>query len=66
MIRIRAIYYSLKFGFLPWWLYESACHYRGMSYLEHLQLNINYALVWASRKETKQDYEFERDVNLNF
>lgn len=65
MQRTRAIYYCLKYGILPWWCYERTCHYEGMTYGEHLRLNLRYAARWLLRQETEDDRDFERDTNNN-
>jgi hypothetical protein len=65
MIRIKAIYYCLKYGLLPYWLYEKECHYKGTSYLQHLLINIKYACVWITFNETEEDIEFEKAFNNN-
>lgn len=61
-MRIRAIYYCLKFGVLPWWCYERRRHYT-CSYLDHLALNLRYAWRWITFQETAEDITFERQVN---
>lgn len=62
-MRIRAIICALWYGVLPWQLYERECHYRGMTYGEHLLLNLRLAVTWATWSETEDDREFERTVN---
>lgn len=65
MRRARAIYYCLKFGLLPWQLYESECHYAGWSYWQHLMINMELAWTWLSRQEDADLIEFERETNNN-
>jgi hypothetical protein len=62
MIRLRAIYYSLKHGLLPWWLYESTPHY-DCSYWYHLWINMKYAARWLTFQEDEADWAFERETN---
>lgn len=61
-MRIRAIFYALKFGILPYWLYEENKHYR-CSYLQHLIINLKYALRWLSFQEDDSDWKFEIETN---
>lgn len=65
MKRLKAIYFCLKFGVLPFWMYEKECHYKGMTYFNHLVLNIKYALVWITFRETSEDIQFEAETNNN-
>lgn len=65
MIRIKAIWYCLKFGILPYWMYEKKKHYE-CNYFEHLMINIKMACRWALFKEDETDIEFERKVNKNY
>jgi len=62
-MRLRAIVNALFYGIAPWRLYERECHYEGMSYRAHLLLNLGLAFRWATRRETEDDREFEREVN---
>jgi len=48
---------------MPWWVYEDRCHYKGMTYIEHLLFNLKYAWTWISLCEAREDWEFERKVN---
>lgn len=61
-MRLRAIYGALKYGILPWWMYERVKHYE-CSYWQHLRINLRYALRWALFKEDKSDVEFEIKTN---
>lgn len=65
-MRLRAIFCCLYFGVMPWQLYETAKHYEGWSYLRHLRLNINQALIWLTFRETDNDCKFEQEVNTNW
>lgn len=60
--RLRAILNAVYFGVLPYWVYENVKHYR-CSYFEHLLINIQYALRWATFKEDESDREFEFQIN---
>jgi hypothetical protein len=65
-LRARAIWFALKYGVLPWWLYESECHYEGegvRGYLPHRLVNLGLAWRWASFAESADDVAFEREVN---
>lgn len=65
-LRARAVWLALKYGVLPWWMYEAECHYpaEGASgYLAHLRLNLGLARRWATFTESAADAEFEREVN---
>lgn len=62
-MRLRAIACALWFGLLPWPAYESRCHYAGMTYAGHVWLNLHYAWVWITHRETEADRQFEREVN---
>lgn len=62
-MRRRAIYCCLKYGLLPWWFYESRCHYFPMTYMAHLRQNLVYAFVWLTFRESAEDCEFEARVN---
>jgi hypothetical protein len=62
VIRLRAIWYALWFGLLPWWCYERTPHY-AFGYREHLRRNLRLAWLWATWHETQGDYEFELTVN---
>ena len=66
MVRIRAIWYCLFFGLLPWWVYEKECHYKGMTYRRHRWLNLALAARWVRNEQTPEDIEFEREANNNF
>jgi hypothetical protein len=63
--RIKAIACALWFGILPWQCYELECHYKGMSYLNHLLLNLGLALKWMLFLESRSDIEFEKKINGN-
>ena len=39
-------------------MYEDDCHYEGMSYREHLAINLALAWRWATGRETQGDREF--------
>lgn len=62
-MRLRAIASALWFGILPWWLYESKCHYQGMAYRAHLWMNLKMTARWASFREDEEDRDFERSTN---
>jgi len=62
-MRARAIACALWYGILPWWMYEDRCHYPGMTYLQHLRLNLRYAWTWISGRETTDDVAFELSTN---
>jgi hypothetical protein len=59
MIRAKAIFYALKYGLLPWWLYEDRCHHAGMGYFGHVWINLKQAGRWATWSETRDDVRFE-------
>ncbi|MBS1885652.1 MAG: hypothetical protein JSU06_00520 [Actinobacteria bacterium] len=65
-LRARAIWFALKYGLLPWWMYESECHYQAEGvggYLPHLRVNLAQARRWAMFAETAADVAFEREAN---
>jgi hypothetical protein len=65
-LRARAIWFALKYGVLPWWLYESECHYEAegaSGYIPHLRVNLCLAWRWATFSESADDVAFERGVN---
>jgi hypothetical protein len=62
-MRRRAIWCALKFGLLPWWLYEEEKHYAGMGYWAHLWLNLRYGARWLLHREDGGDRAFEMEVN---
>jgi hypothetical protein len=64
-MRFRAMVCALWYGVLPWWLYERRCHYPGMTYGQHLCLNLRYANAWATWRESASDYLFELEVNVS-
>jgi hypothetical protein len=64
MQRVKAILYCLKFGLLPYWLYEKKCHY-DCSYVEHLWINVKYAWRWMTFSEYESDVDFEMSENKN-
>jgi hypothetical protein len=62
-LRARAIWFSLKYGVLP---YESDCHYGregAGGYFSHLRINLALAWRWATFAESAGDRAFERGVN---
>lgn len=61
-VRRRAIWRALRFGLMPWWLYESEKHHEG-SWLHHSAVNVYYAARWAFGCETAEDRKFERETN---
>jgi len=64
--RGRAIWFALKYGVLPWWMYESECHYEAegtSGYLSHLRVNLGLVWRWATLTETAADIAFEFEVN---
>lgn len=63
-MRARAILYCLKYGLLPWWVYEDKKHY-DCGYWEHLWVNLVYAWRWLTYTETCSDIQFEKEVNGN-
>jgi hypothetical protein len=63
-VRIKAIYYAIKFGLLPYWLYEAERHYE-CSYFQHLCVNLNYAWRWITFHENISDLDFEKETNGN-
>lgn len=64
-MRIKAIWNCLKYGLLPWWVYEKEKHYDS-SYWQHLWINLTYAWRWLLWKETCSDIQFEKEINNNF
>ncbi len=65
-LRSRAIWFALKYGVLPWWAYESECHYEAEGvggYPAHLRVNLRLAWRWATFAESADDVAFEREVN---
>lgn len=64
-MRAKAIYHCLKYGLLPWWMYEDKKHY-DFGYWQHLWINLCYAFKWATFRETESDIIFEKEVNNNF
>jgi hypothetical protein len=62
-MRANAIYSCLKYGLLPWWMYEDVKHYE-CSYISHLWLNIQYMCRWLTFQEYESDIEFEKEYNL--
>lgn len=58
-MRAKAVFFALKYGLLPWRLYEDECHYEPMGYFAHLALNLALALRWATWSETADDRRFE-------
>jgi hypothetical protein len=65
-LRARAIWFALKYGVLPWWWYESDCHYEAEGedgYLPHLRANLRLAWRWGTFTETLADVAFEREIN---
>jgi hypothetical protein len=62
-MRLRAIFCSLWFGILPWKFYEDSCHYEGGSYIGHLRLNLETAVMWATWREPEDWHQFESEVN---
>lgn len=63
-MRLKAIYYSIKHGLLPYWMYEKKKHYN-CSYLSHLWINIKYAWRWITFREYQSDIDFEKHINSN-
>ncbi len=61
-MRIKAIYYAIKYGLLPWRMYEKEKHY-STGYWQHLVVNIKYAWRWLSFREDESDIQFEKDIN---
>ncbi len=61
--RPLAIFYCLFYGILPWFLYEKECHYKGMSYLEHLIMNLDVIRDWLYGNPTIADIKFEIKIN---
>lgn len=66
LVRLRAVWYALKFGLLPWQWYERACHYAPWGYWRHMGLNLALAWRWATWREYPGDINFEREVNNNY
>jgi hypothetical protein len=62
-MRARAIACALFYGLAPWRLYERACHYSPMSYRAHLAMNLGYAWIWLTGRESAEDRAFELEVN---
>jgi hypothetical protein len=65
-LRARAIWFALKYGVLPWWIYESECHYEAAGasgYVPHLRVNLRLAWRWATFAESADDVAFEDEVN---
>ena len=65
IVRIKAIFLSVWFGVLPWWMYEKKKHHKG-GYFYHLKINLVYAKRWLLFKETEGDRKFEKEVNENY
>ena len=63
--RLRAIFCCLYFGIMPWQVYEKDHHYKGMSYWNHLVMNLEMAWQWIGQLDTitQEELDFEREVN---
>lgn len=64
-VRLKAIWFAVYHGFIPSFMYEETPHHN-TTYLNHLWINIKYALRWASFREDADDVEFERETNKNY
>lgn len=62
-VRLRAIWCCIWFGLVPWPVYERKCHYSGMTYIQHLMLNVEFVAIWITGKELHSDWEFEKKTN---
>ena len=62
-VRLRAVWCCMWFGLMPWQLYERQCHYVGLSYIQHVMLNVELAVIWLTGKELSSDWEFENKTN---
>lgn len=68
-MRIKAVFCCLYFGLLPSWVYETRCHYSsaaisgGMTYWEHLKINLRRARLWAWGLPDQHEVDFELRVN---
>jgi hypothetical protein len=60
-----AIVLAIFYAFMPWWVYEKECHYKGWSYGKHCVMNLLYMLKWIFFLETPADIEFEKTINDN-
>jgi len=61
-MKLRAIFCCFYFGIVPWWIYQKKCHY-GRGYWNHLKLNFQQIKIWITDKYTKEDIDFEKEVN---
>ena len=65
-MRLKAIFCCLYFGITPWWVYQKACHYEGMSYWNHLILNMEQVRIWLTGEYSFGDLRFETVTNPNW
>lgn len=66
MLRLKALFDCLWFGLLPYWVYESKCHYEGTSYFEHMMINVRVARKWLTFSETESLRELARSPTTYF
>lgn len=62
-MRFQAIRRALWYGLLPSRFYESEPHY-DCSYWSHLWMNLKYAFVWVTWRETEEDRDFETVTDI--
>lgn len=65
-MRLRAIFCCVWFSLMPWQVYEASCHYCGMTYYQHLKLNLDSLLTWVTFRETQEDIMFEKETNTSW
>ncbi len=59
-VRAKAIFDCLYFGFVPSVVYEKECHYKGISYVDHLLMNLRSIPAWIDTESA--DSANEEDV----
>jgi len=47
-LRLKAIFDCLYFGIVPSFVYEKNCHYKGVSYWNHLMMNMRSIPAWVT------------------
>ena len=66
-VRAKAIFDCLYFGFVPSVVYEKDCHYKGISYKDHLLMNLRYIPAWINTETAysanEEDVRFVLNTN---
>lgn len=62
-LRLRAIYFALVFGLVPWWVYERTPHHAPWGYWRHLVGNLGIVWRWVTFTETAKDHADEARLN---